>query len=265
MKQWRDDVDRLLGMAHSGLTRSRPRSSRRQHEASASVHSPLVRGAQTNNLRAELNCRRAGEDARISLERAWERGQNIEGRNLDQDFAAVAPQTPVGARFQEGVPLAGMGCAALMDHLRAASWPSNVWPHMPEKYDGTSNPLEFLQVYVTAITAAGGNTAVMATYFHVALSGPTRTWLMNLALGSIYSWEEFCARFTANFASAYQQHGVEAHLHAVRQEPGETLWTFISRFTKVRGTESRLEGGEQANLKFINFKHNYNPGLALEI
>jgi hypothetical protein len=25
------------------------------------------------------------------------------------------------------------------------------------------------------------------------------------------------------FASAYQQHGVEAHLHAVRQEPGETL------------------------------------------
>jgi hypothetical protein len=29
---------------------------------------------------------------------------------------------------------------------------------------------------------------------------------------------------------------VEAHLHAVRQEPGETLRTFISRFTKVRGT-----------------------------
>jgi hypothetical protein len=43
-------------------------------------------------------------------------------------------------------------------------------------------------------------------------------------------------RFTANFTSAYQQHGVEAHLHAVRQEPGETLRTFISRFTKVRGT-----------------------------
>ena len=46
---------------------------------------------------------------------------------------------------------------------------------------------------------------------------------MNLAPGSIYSWEELCARFIANFASAYQQHGVEAHLHAVRQEPGETL------------------------------------------
>jgi hypothetical protein len=56
----------------------------------------------------------------------------------------------------------------------------------------------------------------MATYFHVALSGPARTWLMNLTPGSIYSWEELCARFAANFSSANQRHGVEAHLHAVR-------------------------------------------------
>jgi hypothetical protein len=136
--------------------------------------------------------------------------------------------------------LAGVGCAALADHLRAATWPSKFWPHLPEKYDGTSNPSEFLQVYVTAITASGGDTAVMAIYFHVALSGPARTWLMNLTPGPIYSWEELCARFTANFASAYQQHGVEAHLHAVRQEPKETLRAFISHFTKVRGTITHI-------------------------
>jgi hypothetical protein len=235
MKQWRDDVDRLLGMAHSTSTRSKTRSSRRQHEASASVRSPSVRGAQTNDLRAELNHMRAREDARVSLERVRECRQNIDGRDLDQVFAAVAPQTPMGTRSQMGVPLAGVGYAALADHLRAASWPPKFRPHLPEKYDGTSNPSEFLQVYVTAITTAGGNTTVMATYFHVALSGPARTWLMNLTPGSVYSWE-FCARFVANFASAYQQHGVEAHLHAVRQEPGETLRKFISRFTKVRGT-----------------------------
>jgi hypothetical protein len=47
-KQWRDDVDRLLGMAHSTLTRSRPRSSRHQHEASASVRSPSVRRPTTS-------------------------------------------------------------------------------------------------------------------------------------------------------------------------------------------------------------------------
>jgi hypothetical protein len=177
----------------------------------------LSEGSRTDDLRAELNHRRAGEDARISLERARERRQNFEGRNLDQGFTAR------GARIQAGVPLVGVGCAALANHLRAATWPPKFWPHLLEKYDGTSNLSEFLQVYVTAITAAGGNTAVMASYFHVALTGPARTWLMNLTPGSIYSWEELCAQFTANFASAYQQHGVEAHLHAVRQESGETL------------------------------------------
>jgi hypothetical protein len=80
----------------------------------------------------------------------------------------------------------------------------------------------------------------MATYFHVALTGPALTWLMNQAPGSIYSWEELYARFMANFASACQQHGVEAHLHVVRQEPRETLRAFISRFTKVRGTIPRI-------------------------
>jgi hypothetical protein len=259
MKQWCDDVDRLLDMAHSGSTRPRPRS-RRQPEASASVRSPSVRAALTedlqaelnhlqasedapvsmersNDLRAELNHRRVGEDARVSLERARERRQNVEGRNLDYEFAAVAP---TGAQIQAGVPLAGVGCAALADHLRAAIWPSKFQRHLPEKYDGMTNPSEFLQVYVTAITAAGGDTTVMATYFHVALSGLARTWLMNLSPRSIYSWEELCARFTANFASAYQLHGVEAHLHAVRQEPRETLRAFISRFTKVWGTIPRI-------------------------
>jgi hypothetical protein len=227
------------------------------------VRSPLVRAVPTEDLRAELNRRRAGEDAlaslerssdlwaelnhrragedaRVSLERARERRQNVEGRNLDYDFVAVAPQTPTGTWIQAGAPLADVGCAALADHLRAATWPSKFRPHLPEKYDGTSNPSEFLQVYVTAITAAGGDTAVMATYFHVALSGPARTWLMNLTLGSICSWEELCTRFAANFASAYQRHGMEAHLHAVRQEPRETLRAFISRFTKVRGTIPRI-------------------------
>jgi hypothetical protein len=46
---------------------------------------------RSNDLRAELNRRRAGEDARVSLERVRERRQNIEGCNLDQDFPAVAP------------------------------------------------------------------------------------------------------------------------------------------------------------------------------
>jgi hypothetical protein len=180
------------------------------------VRSPSVKAAPTEDLRAELNRRRAGEDApiylerpddlraelnrsragedvRVSLKRARERRLNFEGRNLDQDFASLAPQTPRGARIHTSVPLVGVGYATLADHLRAATWSPKFRSHLPEKYDGTSNPSEFLQVYVTAIAAAGGNTAVMASYFHIALTGLARTWLMNLTPGSIYSW---CGRTT---------------------------------------------------------------------
>jgi hypothetical protein len=108
------------------------------------VRSPSVKVAPTEDLRAELNRRRAGEDApislerhddlwtelnrrragedaRVSLERAHERRLNFEGRNLNQDFASLAPQTPRGAQTHTGVPLVGVGCAALVDHLRAAT------------------------------------------------------------------------------------------------------------------------------------------------
>jgi hypothetical protein len=85
------------------------------------------------------------------------------------DAAAAKPQGLAQ------VPVSGVGCAALADHLRAVAWPSKFRPHLPEKYDGSTNPSEFLQVYITAITAAGGNDAVMASYFHVALTGPAWT------------------------------------------------------------------------------------------
>ena len=61
--------------------------------------------------------------------------------------------------------MAGVVCAALAVHLRAVAWSSKFRPHLPDKYDGTTNPSELLQVYVTAITAAGGNGAVMRAIF----------------------------------------------------------------------------------------------------
>src|SRR4029078_4502518 len=97
---------------------------RRQGGASASVHSPTVRGARTEELRAELHRRRVGEDARISVERARERRLNIEGRNLNADLDVAAPKPQVNARIQPGAPVAGVGCAALAEHLRAMAWPS---------------------------------------------------------------------------------------------------------------------------------------------
>jgi hypothetical protein len=76
MKQWRDDVDRLLGMAHSGSARPRPRSFQRQREASVSVCSPSVKAAPTEDLQAELNRRRVAKDAQFLWRGLMTCGQN---------------------------------------------------------------------------------------------------------------------------------------------------------------------------------------------
>jgi hypothetical protein len=111
MRQWHDDVDRLLNIAETASNSAKTRSARwRHHESSTSVHSPSVRGARTEDLRAELNRRRAWEGSRItndlraeldrmrvyeyadvSMERAWEHCQNIEGQNCDGTSQVIRP------------------------------------------------------------------------------------------------------------------------------------------------------------------------------
>jgi hypothetical protein len=86
-------------------------------------------------------------------------------------------------------------------------WLRKFWPHLSEKYDGMVNPTEFLQIYTASILAAGGDEGIMANYFSVALTGMTRSWLMNLLDGTLTSWQELCHQFTANFKSAYARLG----------------------------------------------------------
>jgi hypothetical protein len=76
---------------------------------------------------------------------------------------------------------------ALAPHLRMVVWPPKFWLHLLEKYNGTVNPAEFMQIYSTSILVVGGNDAIMANYFPVALTGMARSWLMNLPEGTLHS------------------------------------------------------------------------------
>jgi hypothetical protein len=55
------------------------------------------------------------------------------------------------------------------------------------KYDESSNPEEFVQLYHTVIEAAGRDDWVKANYLPMALSGVPRSWLINLPEGTIYN------------------------------------------------------------------------------
>jgi hypothetical protein len=77
----------------------------------------------------------------------------------------------------------------------------------------------------------------MASYFPMALTGMTRSWLMNLPEGTLTYWQELCYQFTANFESAYPPLGNETDLHAIQQHPGESLCSFIQWFSQVYNTK----------------------------
>ena len=51
------------------------------------------------------------------------------------------------------------------------SWPTKFSPRVPTPYNGDTNPTNFLQVYSTAMAAAGADHKVMAKWLPLAL-GP---------------------------------------------------------------------------------------------
>jgi hypothetical protein len=84
-------------------------------------------------------------------------------------------------------PTGRSGFRALAGPLREVRWPAKFKACHIDRYDGSNNPEEFIQVHHTVIEAAGGDDRVKSNFLHTALSGTTRSWLINLPEGSIHS------------------------------------------------------------------------------
>ena len=125
------------------------------------------------------------------------------------------------------------GIQAFSPGLRTVWWPTKFKPGPIESYDGSTNPVEFLQIYTTTIEAAGGDEKVMANYLPTVLKGSARTWLVNLRKGSIYSWEELCDVFQGNFQGTYKRPQKKQDLYHIAQLEKETLREYIERFWKA--------------------------------
>jgi hypothetical protein len=166
--------------------------------------------------RGEPSCQiiqHAPEDARVSLERRHENHD----RTID-DIGEAGKNVKV-----TGDPVYNPGCLALTRQQRYVVWPNKFRPDIGVRYDGTSNPIEFLQLYVVAIQAARRDQRVMANWFPMALKDAPRTWLMNLPHKSITSWKDLCRQFVANFMPTYERPATKNDLKAVRQYKVETL------------------------------------------
>jgi hypothetical protein len=105
---------------------------------------------------------------------------------------------------QDGDPEVGdigfEGFVALSGPLRCAAWPPRFRSDTSACFDGSSNPVEFLQCYAINVRVARGDGRVMANWFPMAMKGEPRRWLWRLPPESISSWRDLCECFLDKYA-----------------------------------------------------------------
>ena len=129
--------------------------------------------------------------------------------------------------------MATAGCRAFTIELCSVAWPGKFKPDLPPRYDSTADPAEFLQLYKLGIEAANGDEKVMANWFSMVLKDGARTWLLNLAPGTISSWDEMRTRFIANFQGTRDRPPAVSDMRHIKQQPEETLQKYIQRFNNA--------------------------------
>jgi hypothetical protein len=105
---------------------------------------------------------------------------------------------------QGGEPEGGATCfvgfATLSEPLRRVAWLLCFRLDTPARFDGSSDPVKFLQLYAITIRATGGDRRVMANWFPMATKGEPRRWLWGLPPESISSWRGLRECFIDKFA-----------------------------------------------------------------
>jgi hypothetical protein len=120
--------------------------------------------------------------------------------------------------------------------LRQLAWPDKFKPRPIDKYDGSSNPKEFIQLYHMVIEATGGDDRVKVNYLPTALFGTTRSWLINPQEGSIYNWDRLCAMFIGNFQGTYERLSTGDTIKTIMQKDDESLWDYVKCFCNARNS-----------------------------
>ena len=73
-------------------------------------------------------------------------------------------------------------------------------------------------------------------YLQLMLTGSARGWLQSVPKNSFSTWEEFKDAFVKNFLGTYSRPGTLIELKACKQRRGESLHTFIARWTLLRSS-----------------------------
>jgi hypothetical protein len=107
-------------------------------------------------------------------------------------------------------------------------------------YDGHSDSKQFLMSYEATISSYGGNTAVMAKSFVMAVKNVAQTWYSSLQPGTITSWQKLKDMLITSF-QGFQTKPVTAQaLFQCTQDHEEYLQAYVRRFLRLRAQAPTL-------------------------
>ena len=103
----------------------------------------------------------------------------------------------------------------VLDH----EFPQGFKPMNIESYDGTTDPVVWIEDFILHIHMARGDDLHAIKYLPLKLKGPTRHWLKSLPENSIGSWEELEDAFRAIFQGTYVRPPDADDLSHIIQQP----------------------------------------------
>jgi hypothetical protein len=101
-------------------------------------------------------------------------------------------------------------------------------------YDGHSDPKQFLMSYEATISSYGGNAAVMAKSFVMAVRSVTQTWYSSLRPGTITSWQKLKDMLVTSFQGFQTKRVTAQALFQCTQDHEEYLQVYVRRFLRLR-------------------------------
>nr|KYP43451.1 hypothetical protein KK1_035097 [Cajanus cajan]KYP49901.1 hypothetical protein KK1_028292 [Cajanus cajan] len=102
-----------------------------------------------------------------------------------------------------------------------------------EKYDGSTDPEEHLNFFLTQVTLSTQDDSALCRIFPTSLKGRALSWFTRLPSFSIDSFNELSSQFTLQFATRKSYKTISLALAGVRQEKKESLRSFMDRFNKI--------------------------------
>jgi hypothetical protein len=122
----------------------------------------------------------------------------------------------------------------LASQLQASPWPANFRAGTYPKYNGSTDPTQYIMSYQVAVVSSGGDDATMAKSFIIALEGPALTWYTRLPPLSIDSWKELHDKFLLNFQGYWPDTDALAELSLCQQQEKETLREYYRKFLTLK-------------------------------